>query len=192
MSVSIMLVNHLPEGEVEIPEGYKRCCSCRTIKHIGLSFYQAKVSYHNKHGVQRECKVCDSARKAKWYKDNTVQILTKTKTYRHNHSDQYEEYHKNYYSTWLEIIDEKLHRSCCVCGYNKCWKALEFHHIDPTTKSFNISQMINRWSSKPKHYKKLIQELDKCVLLCANCHRELHANFFELTEAHVLRSRKEN
>ena len=56
---------------------------------------------------------------------------------------------------------------CEICGYNKCISALEFHHIDPATKKFQVGQTYRRFElMKP--------ELDKCMLLCANCHRELH------------------
>jgi 5-methylcytosine-specific restriction endonuclease McrA len=56
---------------------------------------------------------------------------------------------------------------CCqVCGYNKCLGALEFHHTNPTQKDFVIS-------SKHK-IKNINNELDKCILLCSNCHREEH------------------
>jgi len=57
---------------------------------------------------------------------------------------------------------------CSVCEYDKCDGALEFHHLDPTKKEFKIS------SSKKLGFKKIQKELDKCVLLCANCHRETH------------------
>ena len=55
---------------------------------------------------------------------------------------------------------------CYVCGYDKCNAALEFHHRDPTKKDFAISRQ--------RSLDKIKAELDKCVLLCANCHRETH------------------
>lgn len=58
---------------------------------------------------------------------------------------------------------------CCICGYNKCLQALEFHHIDPSQKDFTISQNTNMG------FEKAIQEIKKCILVCANCHREIHA-----------------
>jgi hypothetical protein len=58
---------------------------------------------------------------------------------------------------------------CSNCGYNKCNAALEFHHLDPNEK--DISYLNNRMS-----FTKLKLELDKCVLLCANCHREHHSS----------------
>lgn len=59
---------------------------------------------------------------------------------------------------------------CSMCGYDKYNGALEFHHSDPKSKDFPIaSSRLSRFS------KKIEKELDKCVLLCSNCHREEHA-----------------
>lgn len=57
---------------------------------------------------------------------------------------------------------------CERCGYDKCNRALEFHHIDPSQKDFGISTQINR------NIDDLKTEVDKCILLCSNCHAELH------------------
>ena len=58
---------------------------------------------------------------------------------------------------------------CQICGYDKCENALVFHHLDPKQKDFAIGQKYNLgWSQLKK-------ELDKCILLCANCHAEEHA-----------------
>lgn len=59
--------------------------------------------------------------------------------------------------------------SCEKCGYNSCSSALEFHHEDPEFKEFGICE-----SGNTRSWEKLKNELDKCVLLCANCHREAH------------------
>ena len=64
---------------------------------------------------------------------------------------------------------------CSVCGYGKCQEALEFHHPDPSNKDakYNgITHMLNSCS-----FKKAETEAHKCVLLCANCHREIHAGW---------------
>ncbi|RTL03908.1 hypothetical protein EKK58_11700 [Candidatus Dependentiae bacterium] len=60
--------------------------------------------------------------------------------------------------------------SCKHCGYSKCANALEFHHEDPTKKDFGIAQ-----SGVTRSFDKIKVELDKCILLCSNCHREEHA-----------------
>ncbi len=59
--------------------------------------------------------------------------------------------------------------SCISCGYKKCTAALEFHHRVPETKKFSI---VHAWTKGFKQ--EVIEELDKCDLLCANCHRETH------------------
>lgn len=60
---------------------------------------------------------------------------------------------------------------CEICGYNKCLGALDFHHLDPSKKDFTISD-----SNIYKNLDKLKEEIDKCILVCANCHREIHYN----------------
>lgn len=58
---------------------------------------------------------------------------------------------------------------CVECGYNKSPAALEFHHLDPSQKDFGISKKGTTCSLE-----KIKPELDKCILVCANCHREIH------------------
>ena len=60
---------------------------------------------------------------------------------------------------------------CEICGYDKCVGALEFHHLDATQKDFSISD-----SNVYRNLEALKSEVDKCVLVCANCHREIHYN----------------
>lgn len=57
---------------------------------------------------------------------------------------------------------------CVKCGYNKCLDALEFHHIDPTEKEFHLGD------KRGFSIDKLKKELDKCILVCRNCHTEIH------------------
>lgn len=58
---------------------------------------------------------------------------------------------------------------CEVCGYSKCKQALEFHHLDENKKDFGISE-----KGYSRSWDKIKTELDKCIMLCANCHRETH------------------
>lgn len=58
---------------------------------------------------------------------------------------------------------------CERCGYNKCIAAMDFHHLDPSQKDFSIS------NAKNKSFDKIKNELDKCILVCSNCHREIHS-----------------
>lgn len=61
---------------------------------------------------------------------------------------------------------------CIQCKYNKCIEALEFHHIDPSTKSFSFNK------AKSYSWEQISSELKKCVIVCANCHREIHQGFY--------------
>lgn len=61
---------------------------------------------------------------------------------------------------------------CQKCGYNKCQAALDFHHRNPEEKDFAICK---RYGCR-KISDRMKKELDKCDLLCANCHREEHFN----------------
>jgi 5-methylcytosine-specific restriction endonuclease McrA len=59
---------------------------------------------------------------------------------------------------------------CERCGYDRCGEALEFHHLESAHKDFGISS-----KGYTRSWNRTREELDKCVLLCANCHREIHA-----------------
>lgn len=64
---------------------------------------------------------------------------------------------------------------CCICGYSKCIGALEFHHLDPEQKDFGIAA-----KGYTRSWEKVKEELDKCIIVCANCHREIHDGLIEL------------
>lgn len=61
---------------------------------------------------------------------------------------------------------------CEICGYDKYIGAFDFHHINPEEKEFGIASAKQR-----KFDQKVKDELDKCQLLCANCHREEHQKY---------------
>lgn len=77
-------------------------------------------------------------------------------------------YVKNFRKNKKQKCIDYLGGKCCICGYNKTHRALSFHHLDPKKKDFNISRK-SAWG-----FNKVKTELDKCVLLCANCHAEVH------------------
>lgn len=66
---------------------------------------------------------------------------------------------------------EYLGGECKICSYSKCITALEFHHNNPLEKDFSISS-----DGSTRGWERIKPELDKCTLLCANCHREVHFN----------------
>ena len=63
---------------------------------------------------------------------------------------------------------------CILCNYARFQGALKFHHKDPDGKDFSISHG-ETWS-----YSKMFKETKKCILVCANCHREIHAGIIKL------------
>ena len=81
---------------------------------------------------------------------------------------------------FLAKIKEVRGGKCIRCGYDKCLKALEFHHVDPNKKDFTISN---------DHFKLLdaVEESKKCILICSNCHKEFHDNLWNLDELNLKR-----
>jgi hypothetical protein len=79
-----------------------------------------------------------------------------------------EYYSDKRYKIKKELVDYKG-GSCEICGYNKSLRALQFHHTNPKEKDFNIGGTTTLNETVKK-------ELDKCVLVCANCHSEIHDN----------------
>lgn len=66
---------------------------------------------------------------------------------------------------------EYLGGKCVRCGYDKHLAALEFHHLEPTGKDFDFGNV------KSKKWESIQYELDKCILLCSNCHRIEHSKY---------------
>lgn len=74
-----------------------------------------------------------------------------------------------------ELAIKRKGGKCIFCGYCKCNAALDFHHVDESEKEFNLSLR-----GLTRSWKKIKQEINKCILVCANCHREIHAGIIKL------------
>lgn len=70
-----------------------------------------------------------------------------------------------------KALVERKGGACERCGYNKCMDALEFHHLDPNQKEIAIGDI----AKSSSNWGKIQLEVDKCILVCANCHKEIHA-----------------
>jgi len=130
----------------------KRCTKCRKNSPIA-NFYKDK---NRKDGLRVICKDCDKTHY------NTIRIK-KTRNDR-----------KKAQVRKQELVDYKGGK-CSICGYNKCIAALDFHHVIGE-KEFGIGT---------KHglsMKEMKVEADKCILVCSNCHRELHYNIIRRKE----------
>lgn len=135
--------------------------------------------------------------KCKSWKSN--QNSEESKEYRHNYylnnKDKWEEYKNNLseeqkekrlqtvrklkkdygHSHKKELIEYKGSR-CSICGIkyngeNGCM--FDFHHLNPDDKDFNITTLLRHYSKIPE---KVWKEIDKCILVCSNCHRQLHSD----------------
>ncbi len=91
----------------------------------------------------------------KWYNDNKVKVLQKRKIVRKDNREWYHQY--------------KEDLKCCKCGFDHP-AALEFHHRDREDKEMNIASMLSAKSS----IESIKKEIEKCDILCGNCHRILH------------------
>jgi|SRR5579859_3618656 len=74
---------------------------------------------------------------------------------------------------WLYEVKSQF--KCVVCGESRT-PCLDFHHKDPKSKNFEINKAVGK--SIPKE--KVLKELAKCIVLCSNCHRLLHAGLIEI------------
>ena len=76
---------------------------------------------------------------------------------------------------------EHMGSSCRTCGRLGPAAIFEFHHLDPAEKSFGITV-----DGVPRRWSTVVAELAKCVMLCANCHREVHAGVREIKDTRGL------
>ena len=66
--------------------------------------------------------------------------------------------------------------NCKICGYKKCQRSLSFHHLNPEIKESTISH--NSWGLE-----RCKKEVDKCILVCSNCHGEIHEGIIEINDS---------
>jgi hypothetical protein len=94
----------------------------------------------------------------RWYSPEAWEVLRQGSIKRHR-----------VVRAWItKRIDRvKRFKGCAHCGYNKHPVALQFHHVDPSTKLYNVGEM--RRSSYAQ-WKKIKVEMRKCIIVCANCH----------------------
>ena len=69
---------------------------------------------------------------------------------------------------------------CCLCGYEKSIRALHFHHMDPCKKDFAVGA-----EGVTRAWNKIEEELKKCILVCSNCHCEIHDGVYPDLSARV-------
>jgi hypothetical protein len=84
-----------------------------------------------------------------------------------SHSQHVKDWRKN---TKLRIV-KSMGNKCQCCGYSLCYQALELHHLNPKNKDLSFGRVM----ANPKKWESIVTELRKCILVCSNCHKEIHA-----------------
>jgi len=137
------------------------------------------ATYNNKHHPKRKpegnCKYCGKEiSTSKKYCSRECRIKGQPKLTKAEKKIKDSLRHKNLrISKKIKSVKYKGGR-CQICGYNKCLRALKFHHINPKEKDFNISMANN------PPWEKIKKELDKCILVCGNCHDEIHSGITKI------------
>lgn len=143
---------------------------------------------------QGNCKICNSAIKTRFiYCDNCRKHLKK-KSYCLKHKIDFKFYGKQKRcpkcmsekviarrTRIKEMAVEYKGGHCEICKYKKCLSALEFHHLEPEHKDFSISKY-----GHCRSWERVKKEVDKCILVCSNCHREIHSNIKNFKYLHPL------
>lgn len=119
---------------------------------------------------ESNCIVCGSLLRGKQTK--FCSFVCKNK-----HHQSYEAQKDRGLTKKLKLIEMAGGR-CSICGYEKNLAALAFHHLDSTEKDFKLDMR----SLSNRGLKMILAELDKCILVCHNCHSELHNPHLDLDE----------
>lgn len=126
----------------------KKCSVCGELKPLS----EFAINKTKKDGHACDCKSCRKKYRDQHYQENKEYYKNKAKAYRTKKHKEFDELRKTL--------------KCAICGENRFY-CLDFHHIDPSEKETEVTKLIE----SPRRLKK---ELEKCIVLCANCHRELH------------------
>lgn len=141
----------------------KLCTKCHQEKPDNEYFVKDKKSGR----LHAQCKQCYKIHRATYYKAHYQKYHEQ---YLKRATKQREAKRAEYRTNMLNYLKNQ---KCKVCGENDI-RVLEFDHIDETTKLFSISQGI----SKGYSWELILQEINKCQILCANCHKKRTAEQF--------------
>lgn len=137
-------------------QGKKRNCQrrkyCLTCSPFGLHNTRILEKHREKHSKLKKCPVC-------------LEL----------HSQKGNKCFKCYFYEREKLIQEKVSNllggfTCWMCGYNKTKKNICFHHVNESEKLFGLTTRELVGYS----WEKVTKEIDKCILVCHNCHGEIH------------------
>jgi transposase len=167
------------EKEIGCSCGYiSDICKLNNLNDIGLNLSKRLTEseiielkeYYKTHTKEETSKKFNvSTTTVNKYKENKRNKLTENEKVKNNYLNV-----KNFRERIKIKAVEYKGGKCIVCYYNRCIRAFDFHHLDPSKKDFNISNNCNMSWDRVKI------ELDKCILVCSNCHREIHDGMVKL------------
>ena len=129
-----------------------------------------KNRYHNNSEVRKS--------RIKSVKKWRAKNLDAIKKWQQENPDKMRATQKKMYKKYYNMIHELKINGCAICGYNKCDASLDFHHVNPEDKKFSCG--INGLTMH--NSKDFGNEVNKCILLCRNCHGEIHTKERETKE----------
>ena len=142
----------------------KFCYDCK--KHLPLSeFFKNKST---KDGYQSICKNCSAVRRQKFQKDHPEKMQEYAKAHWYKYRVQ-KLTRDRIRMNARQVFLDTLKTPCAKCGESRVWM-IQFHHKNPAEKEFSIADGSKLHKSKED----VLHEVNKCVCLCANCHKEFH------------------
>ena len=151
-NVSIIILKYNIKIRKEKIMETKQCSKCK--RELTIDNFRWRNKAQGK--LHSQCKDCEKERDKIHYLESKARreaVKTTANSQKENN---------------LNIVEQYKECGCQKCGENRKY-LLEFHHIDPKTKVNTIAHMI-----KSSSQDSLLKEIKKCVILCANCHREFH------------------
>jgi hypothetical protein len=149
----------------------------------GYSKYHGGLHFHHKDPAQKNFGLAtrrySSLKKYKEEAEKCILVCGNCHAEIHSH-DKMKKQRKDLVARRKKRAEKKrklinyLGGACIFCGYKKVLAALEFHHIDPSQKKYSIANKINC------SFETLLPEVEKCVVVCTNCHAELEAGIISL------------
>lgn len=137
----------------------KLCTGCKEEK----QFSEFSKNKNTKDGFTHYCKVCVSKQNKEWSCKNKERSVKNTERYRH---------------TRVEKVKQIKQKLCCVVCGEKEMVCLDFHHRDPSQKDMSVSLLTRRGHA----WQRVLDEINKCICVCSNCHRKIHAGLIEVGE----------
>lgn len=163
------------------------CSTCGKVFPLTGDFF-----YRKRDGFYRQCKLCMRKKQKEYYESHKEESIERIKKFYETNKEKKKQYSRDYYARVKDKPEyqekakqysrngkenrqrlrndflERWRKPCQKCGEQRLY-LIQFHHIDPSTKEFNISTSVSY-----KKREKCEEEVKKCVCLCSNCHDEFH------------------